>query len=216
MKEAIQAYVATFFRAPEIAKSKTGMIFLGSQDGGFFEKIFNTDLTAEKLLLAHMLKNYVDDYVKRFMTLKRRKSKVLDLKQLYKGLLGNDLVDNYFEDLDQVIPQSAVFLSAIIFEEKVELRIKQQTPTPGSNPKDRVDYRLVYTKELVEQLKTGDVKTLNDKVFLIIKYVKTDTKNAGRSWPTLLKNQNFFQDIAAYLATTVAPLPSASVTPSGA
>ena len=95
LKEATQAYVATYYRQPEMAKKNPGKMFLGVRDGGSFDRIFNTDLSAEKLLIAQQLKWCIDNYVKRFMTLKRRKERVTDWKADYQTLLGPDLLEKH-------------------------------------------------------------------------------------------------------------------------
>jgi len=180
LKDASQAYVATYYRQPEIAKKNTGKIFLGSQDGGYFERIFNIDLTAEKLLLSQQLKWHVDEYIKQFMTLKRRKDRVSDWKADYKTLLGNELVDKHHDVLDQVIPQSGIFLCAIVFEEHVVLK--------NGDP-----------QTVIDEISTNGFSVVNEAIQLIIQFAKHNPSIANRSWPTLLKSQAFFQNFATYL-----------------
>src|SRR5262249_49195220 len=73
LKEGTQAYVATYFGQPELAKKNAKKMFLSAEDGGFFERIFSADLKAEKVIVAHQVKSYVEDFVRQFMTRKRRK-----------------------------------------------------------------------------------------------------------------------------------------------
>lgn len=180
LKEASQAYVSTYYRQPEIAKKNTAKIFLGSQDGGYFERIFSIDLTAEKLLISQQLKWHIDEYIKQFMTLKRRKERVADWRADYKTLLDSDLVDNHDDILDQVIPQSGMFLCAIVFEEQVNL--KSQDPQTA-----------------VEQIVSGGFSIFNETIKIIIQFAIDNPVIANRSWPTLLKSQAFFQSVATFL-----------------
>ena len=55
LKEGAQAYVATFMRQPELAKKNPKRIFLSANDGGYFDRVFNSDLTAQKFVAAHRL-----------------------------------------------------------------------------------------------------------------------------------------------------------------
>src|SRR5437867_1204363 len=122
LKNASQTYVATFLRQPELAKKNPKRIFLGAQDGGSFEKVFSAELTAESFVAAHRLAACVDDFIRQFMTRKRRRNRVEDWKADYSSVLGPSVIDQFGEVVDQVVPQSAIFLSALAFEEWVRLR----------------------------------------------------------------------------------------------
>ena len=50
IKGSTQAYAATFYRQPELAKKNVKMLFMSRSDNGHFERIFNSDLTAENFL----------------------------------------------------------------------------------------------------------------------------------------------------------------------
>jgi hypothetical protein len=182
LKEGTQAYVASYLRQPELAKKNPKRMFLGAQDGGYFERIFNNDLTAEKFVNAQRLAWCIDDFVRQFMTRKRRKERVADWKADYKTLLGDKLVDEHGHLLDQVVPQSAVFLSAIIFEERVAIQ------------RQAID-------DVVQELsKSGFTAftALTEKLALLIEFTDQD-QNLSKSWPTLLKSQSFFENFASYL-----------------
>lgn len=179
IKEGTQAYVSTYFRQPELAKKNLKRMFLGAQDGGYFERIFSEDLSAEKFLLAHQIKQHVDDFVKQFMTRKRRKAKVENWNEDYRELLGKDLMEEHADVVDQVVPQSSIFLCAILFEERV--RILEETP-----------------EDLLEEL-DDDVIPILDKLRLIIEFAKANPQIANKSWPTLLKSQAFFENVVSYL-----------------
>jgi hypothetical protein len=91
-------------RQPEWAKKNPKKIFLGSTDGGYFDRVFNSELTAEKFSAAHKLTACTDDFVRQFMTRKRRADKVGDWKKDYSELLEKDLVAKHSGSLNQVVP----------------------------------------------------------------------------------------------------------------
>lgn len=179
LKTASQAYVATFLRQPELAKKNPKRIFLGSQDGGSFEKVFSGDLSAENFVQAHRLALAVEGFIRQFMTRKRRKERVGDWKADYASLLGSSVVDEFGELVDQVVPQSAIFLSALAFEEFVRLRGRS-------------------IGVLLDDLDRGDFTLLQRLLLVILRYFKSQPSLA-KSWPTLLKSQLFFDNVAAYL-----------------
>lgn len=184
LRDAAQAYVATFFRQPELAKSKPGRIFMSGQDGGMFERVFNNELSAEKVILAHRLKSHVDSFVTAFMYLKRRKSRLLDWRLEYSNLLGSKLVKQFGDQLDQVIPQSSIFLCAFLFEDFVTLR-------DGDKPRS--------TEKLIMQLETKGWGPLQTELLRLLTFAKDNPAIANKSWPTLLKSQAFFENVASYI-----------------
>ena len=172
--------MATFFEQPELAKKNAKRMFLASEDGGYFERIFSTDLTAEKVIVAHQIKTHVDNFVKSFMTRKRRKDRVDDWKKDYKEVLGDRVVDNFASVVDQMMPQSSIFLCGTIYQEWVN--------TLGKDPKD-----------LPEHLDKEGLQTIRRHVGHILQYAKDNPKSAIKSWPTLLKSMNFFNAVKAYM-----------------
>lgn len=179
IKEGTQAYVSTFFRQPELAKKNVKRMFLGAQDGGYFERIFGEELSAEKFVLAQQVKWHVDDFVKQFMTRKRRRARVENWYEDYVELLGENLMSQHKDVIDQVIPQSSIFVSAILFEEQV--RILDGT-----------------AEDLLSEL-DEDVQPIIDKLSIVIDYAKENPQIANKSWPTLLKSQTFFENVVSYL-----------------
>jgi AIPR protein len=179
LKEGIQAYVSTFMRQPELAKKNPKKMFLSAEDGGFFDRIFTNELSADRLVTAQRLAWGVDEFVGQFMTRKRRKERVADWKNDYRILLGDSLVDRHGTVLDQVIPQSAVFLSAIVFEDWVTLMGRR-------------------IEDLIQKLEASDYSILIEKLESIIELAKGDPRLA-KSWPTLLKSQSFFDTCASFL-----------------
>jgi hypothetical protein len=178
LKEGAQAYVATYLRLPELAKKNPRKIFLSSNDGGYFERVFGPDLTAEKFLQANKLAKLIDDYVRQFMTRKRRKERVPDWRADYKSLLGDDLVQAHGSIIDQVVPQCAVFLTALIFDIYV---------VEGKRP----------INDLIEEL-NGRFDLPNNMLLCLINFANHDA-SALKSWPTLLKSQAFFDRAAAHI-----------------
>jgi hypothetical protein len=72
LKEGAQAYTATFYGQPEVAKKNPAKISLPVSDGGNYERIFSADMTAEKMVIAHEIKTFVDDFVRRFASIRRK------------------------------------------------------------------------------------------------------------------------------------------------
>jgi len=171
--------VSTFFRQPELAKKNVKRMFLGASDGGYFERIFSEDLSAEKFVVAQKIKWHVDNFVKQFMTRKRRKARVENWYKDYEDLLGAGIMKDYGDIIDQVVPQSSIFLSAILFEEQVRIL--------NCSPEDLV--------ELLEET----VIPMLEKLHLVISFAKANPQIANKSWPTLLKSQPFFDNVVSYL-----------------
>jgi hypothetical protein len=180
LKDGMQAYVATYMRQPELEKKNPGRIFLGVSDGGSFDRIFGPDLTAEHIVAAQRLAWFADEHVKQFMTRKRRKTRVANWRQDYAEVLGGDIMRDHAEVVDQVVPQCAVFLTAIMYEDEVLIR--------GGN-----------VETLLGILQGGDRATLNRCLKEIIMHVARTPQFAQQSWPTLLKSQTFFDNLASYL-----------------
>lgn len=180
LKDGAQAYAATYARSPELAKKNPQRIFMGVGDGGYFEKIFSDEMSAEKFVTAYQIKLLVDSFVNQFMTRKRRKARVENWKDDYKALLGQTLVDRYEDRLDQVIPQSAIFLCAILFEDHV--RIKDLPP-----------------ERLVQGLGASGNTSIQDLLVHIIDQGLTRPEASTKSWPTLFKSQSFFELLSTFL-----------------
>ncbi len=178
LKEGAQAYVATFMRQPELAKKNPKRIFLAANDGGYFDRVFNSDLTAEKFVAAHRISGVVNEYVRQFMTRKRRKDRVEDWRKDYESLLGVAVMPKHADVVDQVIPQSAVFLTALVYDLSVATQ---------NRPID----------EVLAEMSSGQA-LLNDLLLLLIDIGKADP-GTSRSWPTLLKSQSFFEKVASFV-----------------
>ncbi|MEO1329845.1 MAG: AIPR family protein [Pseudomonadota bacterium] len=178
LKEGTQAYVATFLRQPELAKKNPKRMFVGVSDGGYFDRIFGSELTAERFSNANLVSRQVAEYVKKFMSLKRRANRVDDWRSEYTDFLGQEIMSLHSEIVNQVIPQSAVFLTALAYEREVRLRSK-------------------LINSLIEGM-NQDQSVLNELVETIIEVAKNDD-DLSKSWPTLLKSQSFFEKVASYI-----------------
>jgi len=179
LKEGTQAYVSTYLRQPEMAKKNPKLMFLGPQDGGYFEKIFNNDLTADQFILAQKLFWQVTKFVKAFSRKKRRRDRVADWKIDYESLLGKSLIANYGDIVDQVIPQSVIFLSAIMFEIEV------------SSLGKTID-------DLISELENENYSIIIEYLELLMKF-GSDADDITSSWPTLLKSQPFYDKFSSYV-----------------
>jgi hypothetical protein len=180
LKEGAQAFAATFYRQPEIAKKNPKLLFLTRSDGGHFERLFTPELTAENFLSASRLKNIIDDYVKKFGGLKRKKSRVDNWEDEYRQFFPESFFSEFKDIIDQVIPQSSVFLTAVIFEKYIRIR------------KNNID-------DLLEILENDQQKIIIESLSLILHFAKDNPDIANKSWPTLLKSQSFFSHISSYL-----------------
>ena len=177
LREGMQAYAATFMGDPELAKRYPKQIFLGKAEDGRFEHVFSSELTAGKVIQAYQLQRAVAEYVKEFGRLKRKKSD--DWKTQYSGLLGVHLVEKHGQELDVVIPPSTVFLSAIVFD-------------------DWVNVRELGVDKLIEILQAGTFDILNEEIDQLID-VRKKIKDQSKSWPTLLKSATLFDAYFEYL-----------------
>ena len=83
-------------------------------------------------------------------------------------------------EIDQVIPQSVIFLCALLFEKYVKVE--------G-----------LSMEQMLETIKENQPSIATDILYLVIKFSKEHPKEAGKSWPTLMKNDTFFEQVAAYI-----------------
>jgi hypothetical protein len=183
LKEGLQAYVATYFEQPELAKKNAKKIFQGADEGGFFEAIFSNSngkkLTAENLVIAHQIRCYVDSFIMQFAARKRRRDRIDDWVEDYRKLIGN-IVDLYPAKIDQVIPQSSIFLCGSIFQDCVKIR--------GMDPRKLPDFLAADRFDLIRE-----------HLYQILTYAEKNPKKANKAWPTLLKSKDFFNNFISYL-----------------
>lgn len=180
LKDGMQAYVATFMQRPELAKKNPSKIFLGQKERGYYEQVFGPEISAQKIVIAHKTKVYVDAFVKDFTKRRDRKNRSPNWVEEYGELLGSDLVNAFRDDIDQVIPQSGMFLCGAIFLDYVKLR--------GMDP-----------QELPESLGRDGMTMIRESISQIITFAKTNPENVTQAWPTLLKSGSFYDDYSNYL-----------------
>ena len=155
-------------------------MFLSRSDGGHFERLFSAELTAEKFLYASKLKNVVDVYVKNFGALKRKKSRIDNWEEEYRQFFSEMFFDEYREIIDQVVPQSSVFLTAAIFERCIRVREKN------------ID-------ELLIEFESNPKEIILNTLSVILRFARNNPDIANKSWPTLLKSQTFFSHVCSYI-----------------
>jgi hypothetical protein len=175
LKDGMQAYVASYYEDPQLAKKDPAKIF--TDDGGSFSKILQSDLTAEKFRNAYMLGRLVSAQVDRFKLLKRKRyADDNERKAAYISKIGT-VIAPVFSQLDVAIPQITIFAIALIYEK--------------------------YVKVLGKDL--GDVLTILQekpdaiwKVFVELIAVKSEL-DVEKSWPTVLKSGTFYRDTVKLL-----------------
>lgn len=180
LKDGAQAYTATFYGQPEIAKKNPKKIFLSVEDGGSYERIFSPEMTAEKMIIAHEIKTFVDDFVRTFSAIRRKAQASDNLEVAYEPFLGAELAAQH-SDIQQVMPQCSLFLCGTIFKDLHDLRKEN----PSSIPKT---------------LNENGSLLIQEHLKYIIDYAKSNKDKADKSWPVLLKSNAFFLYITAYLA----------------
>jgi len=181
LKEGAQAYTATFFGQPEIAKKNVKKIFLSVDDGGFYERIFSAEMTAEKMIVAHELKVFVDDFVKEFSIVHRKFQAASDIVDAYRQVLGDELAEAHSEYIHQVMPQCSLFICGTLFKDLTELQKRA-------------------AREIPDILRERGKPMIREHILHTVEFAKQNRDKADRSWPVLLKSNPFFNHIMAYLA----------------
>jgi hypothetical protein len=180
LKEGAQAYTATFYGQPEVAKKNPARIFLSINDGGNYERIFSADMTAEKMIIAHEIKTFVDDFVRRFSSIRRKLQASDDIVAAYEPLLGQEVANGYKDVIHQVLPQCSLFLCGTLY-------------------KDLVDFQKKSATEIPKLLQKEGTTLIQEHLLNILNYAKNNKSKADKSWPVLLKSNAFFNYICAYL-----------------
>lgn len=175
-KEGMQAYAATVYGDPELAKKDPGLIFTDT-DKGHFTKILESGLNASLFANAFQLLEIVSKYVDSFKKIKRRRfQNEGERLQAYEGFFDADVVNKYFQELDPCIPQATVFLTALIYYKNVELR--------------KTDF-----SQLVLNAKK-DNSVIEESLSDILACKTKD--QSEKSWPTLLKSKSFFATLCDF------------------
>jgi hypothetical protein len=178
LKDGMQAYVATYFRDPQLAKKDPAKIF--TDDGGSFSKILQSNLTAEKFIESYELSRLVSTQVERFKILKRKRySDENERKHAYVQEIGS-IIESVFSELDAAIPQITVFGMALLFEKHFRTGasdLKSLVVAIGKDPS------IVWS---------GFTGLISARKALGIE----------KSWPTLLKSGIFYKDALEHLTKT--------------
>jgi hypothetical protein len=175
LKDGMQAYVASYYGDPQLAKKDPAKIF--TDDGGSFSKILQSDLTAEKFRNAYMLSLLVSAEVDRFKILKRKRyADDSERRTAYLTKIGT-VVAPVISELDVAIPQITIFAIALIFEKYVKvLGMNLNDVLPVFQAKPDVVWE-TFVELLAAKNAIGDDK----------------------SWPTVLKSGTFYRDAVDYL-----------------
>jgi hypothetical protein len=175
LKDGMQAYVATYYGDPQLAKKDPAKIF--TDYGGSFSKVLQSDLTAEKFRDAYQLSRLVSTQVDRFKRLKRKRyADEAERKNAYVTELGA-FVSSVFPELDLAVPQISVFGMAMLFE-------KNKVVDGGD------------LKEFISKASTDPTPIWRCFVELIS---VRSAMGTDKSWPTLLKSGSFYRDAVAHL-----------------
>ncbi|MCX2784008.1 AIPR family protein [Microbulbifer thermotolerans] len=175
LKDGMQAYVATYYGDPQLAKKDPAKIF--TDDGGSFSKILQSDLTAEKFLNAYRLSKLVSNEVDSFKKLKRKRySNEKERKVAYSTSIGSS-IEPVFNDLDAAVPQMTIFGIALIYEKYVKML--------GRDLKDVLE----DLQDNPEAIWSAFIDLINAKNAL----------NVEKGWPTILKSGSFYRDSVSYL-----------------
>ncbi|MDE4542414.1 AIPR family protein [Thermoanaerobacterium sp. R66] len=172
LKEGIQAYVATFLENPGLARRNPAYMFLDASENGYFNKIFDDRLTAENFAKSFKLYKTIEKKVEEFKSIKRKKSRLNNWKERYKDIFGGSFVEQNYLVLEQIVPQSVIFATAICYQWYILKR--------------RYEF-----EKLFEEINAN--KDVLDFIYQqIIKTHDSDQEKWNKTWQTLLKSQEFF------------------------
>jgi hypothetical protein len=178
LKDGAQAYTATFYGQPELAKKNPKKIFLSVNDGGSYDK---------DIFLRHDRRKGDRDqnvrrrFVRKFSGIRRKVQASDELQTVYEPILGKELAAKHSDVIHQVMAQCSLFLCGTIFKDLVDI----QKRDPSS---------------ILDVLAAEGSLLIQTHLLHIIDYAKNNKDKADRSWPVLLKSNAFFTYITAYLA----------------
>ena len=195
LNEGTQAYVATYFRQPEMAKKNPKKMFQSAEEGGSFEDIFSYEISGEKVVSAVRIRAAVDKFVNEFSKMQNRKKKRNDddpaTDAEYRSFLGDRLVSDFRGDIDQAIPQSAVFLCATIFQEWVDIL--------GKDPLGFDKKGVKVCESLADTLEQNAATTIQRHLATIFQFAKEQPRSIESSWPNMMKSNKFLTQVMAYM-----------------
>ena len=113
--------------------------------------------------------------------MKRKRARIDGWQEEYHKFLGDKIFNNYLRFIDQVVPQSSVFVAAVLFERHIRINKNQ-------------------IEELLDELSICADDLINDTISVILNFATEKPEVANKSWPTLLKSQTFFNHICAYIS----------------
>ena len=175
LKDGMQAYVATFFGDPQLAKKDPSRIF--TDDGGSFSKILQSNITAEKFRDAYELSRLVSEQVDRFKRLKRKRyADDSERKHAYIQEIGS-VIEPVFSELDVAVPQITVFATAYLYQKHKHV---------SGDDLASLTSKIVDDPGIVWQ---GVVELISSR----------KTLGLEKSWPTLLKSGTFYRDAVSAL-----------------
>jgi hypothetical protein len=178
LKDGAQAYTATFYGQPELAKKNPKKIFWSVNDGGSYDK---------DIFLRHDRRKGDRDqnvrrrFVRKFSGIRRKVQASDELQTVYEPILGKELAAKHSDVIHQVMAQCSLFLCGTIFKDLVDI----QKRDPSS---------------ILDVLAAEGSLLIQTHLLNIIDYAKNNKDKADRSWPVLLKSNAFFTYITAYLA----------------
>ncbi len=176
LKEGTQAYVATFYQNPGLARKDPAKMFLSVSEGGHFEKIFSTEMTAENFARSYELYRSTEDIINKYKKIKRRKKHDSDWKKKYGELFGHDFVGRRANIIDQMVPQSTIFLISLCYEEFIKKR--------------KMDW-----DEMLHVIKSHP-ENLGKLLDIMITCQECGGDDLNKTWQTLLKSQEFFKVVS--------------------
>ena len=71
--------------------------------------------------------------------------------------------------------------------------------------KDHIVLRNEQPSTLLATLEAGDFSAIYDRLAVILQFARDNPTAVNKSWPTLLKSQPFFENVASYLRGRVGP-----------
>ncbi len=172
LKEGTQAYVATYYENPGLARLNPSKMFLDVIDGGHFTRIFDSYLTAQKFSNSYMFYKVVEEKINIFKTIKRKKKSLTNWKEEYISIIGEEFYNKRYPLLEQIVPQSTVFVVATSYQWFIN--------------------KLGYTFEKTSEMFSTSAESL---AFILEQIILTQEEGGetwNKSWQGLLKSQEFF------------------------
>lgn len=171
LKDGMQAYVATYYGDPQLAKKDPARMFT-DDDGGSFSRILRSDLTAERFRDSYTISRLVAAQVDQFKRLKRKwYTSDSERKKAYVRRLGSS-IEPVFEELDAAVPQITVFGLSLLFEKHLSIWNEKAQDFVARIAKDP---GIIWSGFL--------------ELIACRQALKSTT-----SWPTLLKSGTFYRD----------------------